>query len=273
MNPQVNLRPPPTPVSVIKSIIFDKTLQWRVKDGYFELDLRDYLKIHLLLDKKALILYFFTIKDGERWCRLVEIWNIDTFQLRNRTGGELTWLFNHNLDQFGIQILIPDVAVPQIGEFYPHRLAQVATHVGGLAKLYGNPLMLVKIGGEKYLVEWSLEKADFKHTWKYFDRFLSPPIPIEYLDLRAQAYLCCGANRGGYSVHYPVKKKDRGKAKILVHLPPLERVVGSGLAEFHLGERGREEFERVVREGRAVWLDDSPHRGEDFGSDDRCGQR
>ena len=98
MNPQVNLRPPPTPVSVIKSIIFDKTLQWRVKDGYFELDLRDYLKIQLVLDKKALILYFFTIKDGERWCRLVEIWNIDTFQLRNRTGGELTWLFNHNLD-------------------------------------------------------------------------------------------------------------------------------------------------------------------------------
>lgn len=236
--------PPITDSRAIKAFLRDKTIKWRVRDGYFETFFPGEMKILLITSEKCLILYFLNTDGSIRW---VEIWDLATFTTVNLSCNMKILFFSENLGQFGIKLLDPSVRLPEFGVSHPLKLAGAMLRKDFFRKYpqLGHAWALLEISGKKYVASWSVltrkVSLNQRQTVNYFELFLTPPVPVQFLECPPVPYYFVTRFLLEAQIHYPTKKKDRDKPKEFRLLPTLEEIYG-----YHLIDRELKDHSSIL---------------------------
>ena len=258
-------RPDFTPSSALIAILKHKTLKWSIKPGYFEVFITKNVKIQLIPSEKCAIIQKFDETGG---ITRVEVWDLRAFGPVSPVKHLRILFYKENLAQIGITLLNPSVDLSDLSTSDPLKLCGLIEdndfHVRN--KQMDAPWALVKIGTYKYVAQWSLASMLILKSpdqpLKYFDVFQSVPIPIEFVKFGAVPYYHVDRFRKKILVHYPTKKKDRGRPKEIVCLPPVEKIYGFPLIELELTDDNQ--IVQVMNLHRSQWFaentlqDDTP---------------
>jgi hypothetical protein len=243
-----------TDVRAIKAFLKDKTIRWRVREGYFETFFPGEMKILLIPSEKCLVLYFLNTDASIRW---VEIWDLTNFTTLKPSYNMKVMFFSENLCQLGMKLLDLSVRLPDFSKSHPLKLVGALKRPEFYKKYpqIDHPWALLEINGDRYLAQWSVltrvRALDRPHSVRYFQLFLTPPLPVDFQKVAPVPYYHTTRNLIEIQVHYPTKKKDRGKPKELHRLPALEKIYGYHLIEFELTDRNS--TFAVMSQLRANW--------------------
>lgn len=239
----------------IKAFLKDKTIRWRVKEGYFETSFPGEMRIQLITSEKCLILYFLNVDDSIRW---VEIWDLSKFKTIRMSYSQKILFFSENLNQLGIKLLNLSVDLSDLSKSDPLKLCGLIENNNfyNRNRQMDAPWALVQIGVYKYVIQWSLLSTlvlkSPDQELNYFDVFQSVPIPIEFLHFGPVPYYHVDRFRRKLCVHYPTKKKDRRKPKEILCLPPLEKIYGFPLIDLQLTDDNV--IVEVMNHHRSQWF-------------------